>query len=240
MKLYDKYTPLMDAVRENSFEKVKKLVEDGHNIHESGEGAMFYACGQNNKEILEFLIEKGANIHYEGDNLLNCAASHGHNDMINFLLEKGLDIHTERDYPLVCALKTKKYDTVLFLLEKGASYIRYLGLVKHYNLKIPKIYEAAILSFIDSQQYSLTYRKVTIEELNNIDSEINVLTNIINTDVKKYLEIVSKLNAKIENLKYENTININIENEKLKVENMSKKISDVSKVLEELKVKLNT
>lgn len=239
IKFYEKVTPLMEAIRNNSFEKVKKLIEEGHDIHESDEGAIFVACVVNNKEILEYLIDNGANVHFNYGQLLGCAAAHGHHDMINFLLDKGLDIHTERDYPLLCALASKKYDTVLFLLEKGASYIKYLTLVKHYNLEIPKIYEAKILSFIDSHNYSLTYRQCTIKELNEIDEEINLLKFAINADLKKYSEIVSKLNSKIKNLENNNIININIDNETLRKEKMSKKITHISKVLELLKLELN-
>lgn len=236
MKLYMKITPLMDAVDENSFEKVKKLIEEGHDIHEENEGAMFNACEKNNKEILNYLIENGADIHCEGDNLLNCAAAYGHHDMINFLLEKGLDIHTERDYPLVSALASKKYDTVLFLLEKGASYIRYLTLVKEFNLQIPEKYETAILSFIDSQQYSLTYKKCTTNELNNIESEINLLKMIISKDIKRYLDIISKLNLKINYL--ENESNVDSSTSNIKKETISNTISSLSELLKSVKTQI--
>ena len=59
------YTPLIEAVRENSFESVRLLVERGADV-EKGDSrngtALLHACIAAHQDILEYLHSNGANI----------------------------------------------------------------------------------------------------------------------------------------------------------------------------------
>ncbi|WP_082402873.1 ankyrin repeat domain-containing protein [Achromobacter xylosoxidans] len=110
---------LMDAVVVENLETVKRLVEQGADIHFLRDCILRWAAGNGQLEVVKFLVEQGADIHADDDLALRWAAEEGHLDIVKFLVEKGADIHARNEEPLERAAEEGYIEVVQFLVERG-------------------------------------------------------------------------------------------------------------------------
>jgi ankyrin repeat protein len=104
---------LFDAIGEDDFDKVKKLItEDNIDINtknDKGKNALMYACDieSGNIELVKYLVEKGIDINAKdnyGETALIYACDIDNFELVKYLIEKGLDINTKNykgDNPLL-------------------------------------------------------------------------------------------------------------------------------------------
>lgn len=101
MNIFRTYN-LIQAVKNNKIEDVKKVIEDGVYINEQDKinkfTAIHLASFKKNEEILNFLIEKGADINrqdFYGWTALHWACANEQFDVVKILIEKGADINVK-------------------------------------------------------------------------------------------------------------------------------------------------
>jgi len=113
---------------------VRKLIEDGEDIHETmnnGNSALENAAAGGSIPIVQLLLENGANVNEETKDLsdgtaLQCAAANGHETMVQLLLGAGAKIEMHgtggrnKETALVRATNSLVEAVVLLLLEHGA------------------------------------------------------------------------------------------------------------------------
>ena len=97
-------------------EVVKFLLEKGADIHANNDEALRMALGSDHLEVVKYLLEKGADINYA----LRFASEYGHLKVVKFLVENGADIHAENDWALRWASYYGHLEVVKYLVEKGA------------------------------------------------------------------------------------------------------------------------
>ena len=131
---------LIKAVKNNDFEKVKKIVtaENVSFIDENGATPIMWAAFNGNVEILDFLIKNGADATKKGkfsakrkdvvgsavfySYPLNAAAGEGHLEAVKYLIEKAWVLPNENKSALIEAVIAHKKDVVEYLLSKGADH----------------------------------------------------------------------------------------------------------------------
>lgn len=117
---------LLDAVKENQFEKAKLLIEKGANVNSKdkyGDTPLHAAILQGNIEIAKLLLKNGADINAKDNSgftvMHNCHSP----EVVAYLIEKGADINA-RDRlgltPLHWAVKQGYQATVELLIEYKA------------------------------------------------------------------------------------------------------------------------
>ena len=70
---------------EGNLSKVKKLVEQGVDIHILDGAPLRWAAYNGNLEVVKYLVERGADIHECDDYALKFAAASGHLEIVNYL-----------------------------------------------------------------------------------------------------------------------------------------------------------
>lgn len=97
-------TPLISAARQEKWEIVRLLVEEGADINaeteQGGLTALRYAIMAGNYEMTTYLIENGADVSQENEHgwtPLHTAARYGHMEILNFLIQEGADINARTD-----------------------------------------------------------------------------------------------------------------------------------------------
>jgi Ankyrin repeats (3 copies)/Ankyrin repeats (many copies) len=124
-------TPLHCAVKSDSFEALKTLLELGANINAQnadGENALILALkdSRNSEEVAQILIDAGADLtlaNNKHETALHHAAAYGFVQITKALLDKGADINELSDSgssPLYCAIEEGNTDTVELLIKRGA------------------------------------------------------------------------------------------------------------------------
>lgn len=134
----DNKGPLLLAIDENDFAKVKKLIESGSDINEGrhfvdkSHTPLSYACYLNKNKMAEFLLQNGADPdrnfnwtkqkNYLSATPFMCAAKNRNYKIMELLLDYGADINKgdERDNPLTIALKYGNLRLVDFIYQNGA------------------------------------------------------------------------------------------------------------------------
>jgi ankyrin repeat protein len=86
---------LLEAVRLNKIEEVKKLIEKGADVNvvdEYGATALYWASYKGHSEIVKMLIEAGADVNVVnkyGITALHWASYKGHSEIVKMLKEAG-------------------------------------------------------------------------------------------------------------------------------------------------------
>ena len=136
LNAFDKGSPLMNAVDNQNFEEVVKLVESGANINQKNEigfTALLFATGWGDVKMVKYLIEHGASLDAKanrGFGVIHRAAMNKDSSILKYLLENyTLNVNDRaKNYcsPLSYALKNNalqnngSLDNARLLLAKGA------------------------------------------------------------------------------------------------------------------------
>ena len=105
-------SPLLSAVKQSEFDKVRTLVDNGADLQdkdENGASVLMWAAYHNNLEILKFLVDRGADPTEKGviwytpekawfGNLLGIAAFNGNVPMLRYLIEECKIDYLDRGY----------------------------------------------------------------------------------------------------------------------------------------------
>lgn len=121
---------LIDAVKNNDLQNVKKLIEEGANVnvtdYKPGKSALLYASEYNNLEIVRELIKAGADVNEK--TLLSVtplmkACDNGNLEMVEELVKNGADVNAKDNFrkSVLTYVKGKNsYEIVQFLKSNGA------------------------------------------------------------------------------------------------------------------------
>uniref|UniRef100_A0A7N4PHI5 Ribonuclease L n=1 Tax=Sarcophilus harrisii TaxID=9305 RepID=A0A7N4PHI5_SARHA len=121
--------PLIQAVKENDFELVKQLLEEGADVSIKTEGGwtpLHNAVKESNKDIVELLLEKGADPHIRKENGATpfiVAAIVGNVELLELFLSKGANINEYDNHGFTAFMEAACYgqqSALEFLYEKGA------------------------------------------------------------------------------------------------------------------------
>lgn len=122
-------TPLIDAIREGSLEKVKTLVAKGADVNSrtrSGSTALMFAAESNRPAIAAFLLDKGADANAkngENNTALIYAAAKGNVGVARVLLKHGADANVKNiggGTALICAVVEKRVEMAALLVDNGS------------------------------------------------------------------------------------------------------------------------
>ena len=119
-KTMDSKSKVIEAVKNNDLENIKRLVEQGANLHADDEEALQWAAEKGHLEVVKYLLERGANLRACVGWALRWAARNGHLKVVEYLLEKGANLHAENDHALRLAAGKGHLEVVKYLLEQGA------------------------------------------------------------------------------------------------------------------------
>jgi ankyrin repeat protein len=111
---------LTKAVKKADLDLVKKLIEQGADIHFNNDRALRSASLNGHLHIVKYLVNKGANIHIYDDEALGDASVNGHLDIVKYLIEQGVDIHANNDGALRNASYNGHLEVVKYLIDQGA------------------------------------------------------------------------------------------------------------------------
>ena len=106
--------------RKIDLQVIKKLVEEGADIHTGNDCVLMWAADKGYLDIVEYLVEREANVHAHDDYAVIWAAENGYLDMVEYLVSKGADIHAENDLALRLAAENGYLEVAKFLLKKAA------------------------------------------------------------------------------------------------------------------------
>lgn len=121
----------IDALKNNSTEQVKHLIESGEDVNaenESGESVLAYALRSHcDFSLLMFLVENGADIYdfdNEGVSIFEMAITYNNIQMVKYFLDKSIDVNSTKRKsgftPLMCASSYGRNSIVELLLKNGA------------------------------------------------------------------------------------------------------------------------
>jgi len=112
---------LIDAAEKGNLELIKKLVEQGVDVHARDDAALRWAAESGHLDVVKYLVEQGANVHAGDDLALRWAAGNGHLDVVKYLVEQGANVHAGDDAALRWAAGSGHLDVVKYLVEQGAN-----------------------------------------------------------------------------------------------------------------------
>lgn len=75
--------------RDNYYDLVKVLIDNGADIHIENDLPLIYASRNGYYDIVELLTDNGANIHAQNDKAFNLACYRGHNDIVDLFYSIG-------------------------------------------------------------------------------------------------------------------------------------------------------
>ena len=101
---------LINAIKNDSMDRVKSLVKDGADIHADNDIALSMACFNGNLDIVKYLIQIGANVSSNVCALFS-AVEKNHYNVTKYLLKYGADVHAMHDHSLKKA--AEKVTTIL-------------------------------------------------------------------------------------------------------------------------------
>lgn len=108
----------IEAVKSGKTEEVKKLLENGANIHTYEDGALQYAAQNGHTETAKGILEHGADIPVKNDYPLQWAVEKGHTDTVKLLLEKGAHICKNSHNVLQMATSKNHVEITKLILEQ--------------------------------------------------------------------------------------------------------------------------
>jgi len=109
---------LAKACHKGDLEKVKKLVEQGVNIHADNEFALRIASECGYLELVKYLVEQGADVHHDQEKALYWATRNGRVKVVKYLVEQGANIDgTINIFRTACFYN--KVEVVKYLVEHG-------------------------------------------------------------------------------------------------------------------------
>jgi ankyrin repeat protein len=115
------------AISKNDVNKVREMVERGHDIHRLdrfGNTSLTLAVYNGNMEIVQLLVEHGAELDQQdqrGNTPLIVASLQGHIDILNYLVQQGAYIDEpgpEERTPLMYAILGTKQDKKQLIVEE--------------------------------------------------------------------------------------------------------------------------
>jgi ankyrin repeat protein len=96
---HEDLTPLLSAAKQNNFDLVQLLVEEGADVNAQtkvgGLTPLRYAIMEGNYLMAEYLIDNGADVNQKNEHgwtPMHTAARYGEIDILNLLIENGADI----------------------------------------------------------------------------------------------------------------------------------------------------
>ena len=118
---------LLDAVNEDNFEEVVKLITTGASVNASndnkGGNALNLSLYRDFKEIAEFLIKQGSDVNSILKNVFAVIVERGSKDLIELLLAHGVNVNVDlghgRTALMIAASKSNK-EMIELLIEHGA------------------------------------------------------------------------------------------------------------------------
>lgn len=179
---------LVNASKEQDFEKIKKLLINGlADIHYKNDWILQEACYNGNLDLVKFLLtsedlKEKANIHAEGDSPLLHACKERKYDVLVFLLasedlKEKADIHAQEDYVFELAVKNDDSDIVRFLLSSSLLKDK-INLAKHVDLIATVCQEKQL--YFNKCYFDQSYLDTkTEDELENMRPKHNVANYLI-------------------------------------------------------------
>ncbi|KAJ7935096.1 ankyrin repeat-containing domain protein [Mycena leptocephala] len=110
------HTALTCAVANGHLELVRRLLENGADIHTD---ALVYASKKGQKDALDILLESGVNLKAGGGEALTAASQQGRVDIVQLLLDRGVDVNSCEGMAFVAAAYCGHVDVVRLLSENG-------------------------------------------------------------------------------------------------------------------------
>jgi len=102
------YNTVLEVSKNNNFEVLKVLVENGGDFHKGHEEALRFAATYGYYNIVKYLLDRGADIHALDDTALIWAAEDNKFRIVKLLLDRGADIHAQNDEAMKQAIKNKR------------------------------------------------------------------------------------------------------------------------------------
>ena len=116
----DNRTDLIKAIDEGDIVTLRRLIENGVDIHANDAYALRWAAQNGHFDVVKLLLDNGADIHAFCDYALGRAAENGHFDVMKLLLDNDADIHAGDNLALRSAAQNGHFDVVKLLLDNGA------------------------------------------------------------------------------------------------------------------------
>lgn len=116
----DLESELTEAVKNNSLEKVQKLLIDGADVHIDNDILIRLACDSGYTLIAKTLLCAGADVHVLDDIPITLAIIKGHIETVRLLLEYNANVHNRMEAPLVYTCIHNHPKITKLLLEHGA------------------------------------------------------------------------------------------------------------------------
>ncbi len=123
---------LYDSIVYNDFDAIKKLVEDGVDIHQNNDNAFLIACFFGNVEIIDYFLNKGVDINASSvkdnridkytlfGNGLSLAIDNNQWEAFEYLLKKKIKVDLDDCLALEKIIFKKEFVRAQVLMEKGA------------------------------------------------------------------------------------------------------------------------
>lgn len=122
---------LVNAVQQNNFELVEKLISQGYNVNQKdtdGNSLLIISSANGNAEIVKLLLSSGALLSDVDANMkataLHAAAYLGYPEVMNILIEQGIDLNIQGPYngytALHDAILQNNIEGIKILLDSGA------------------------------------------------------------------------------------------------------------------------
>jgi hypothetical protein len=83
---------LWRATRNGDLKLVKKLLDEGADIHARDDGALYLASTYGHHEVVKLLLDRGANIHVMDNNTWYWASRNDHFEVMKLLLDRGATV----------------------------------------------------------------------------------------------------------------------------------------------------
>lgn len=123
---------LVNAVQQNNFELVEKLISQGYNVNQKdadGNSLLIISSANGNAEIVKLLLSSGALLSDVDANMkataLHAAAYLGYPEVMNILIEQGIDLNIQGPYngytALHDAILQNNIEGIKILLDSGAN-----------------------------------------------------------------------------------------------------------------------
>ena len=132
---------LIEACEVGNLEEVKKLIEEGADIHIRSDWPISGAANYGHLDVVKYLVENGTNIHADDDWPLRWAVFKGHLEVVKYLIEAGADVRKVDFEKLV---SRREYKDVLCLLLDRLSKEELMPLLESSNNRLRKAVKAYI------------------------------------------------------------------------------------------------
>ena len=110
---------LIESVKLGILPIIKKLIEQGANIHAEDDYAIRWAAWNGHLETVKYLVSQGANVHAGNDKAIKWAAQNGHLETVKYLVSQGANVSARDDYAIKWAAHNGHLETVKYLKSLG-------------------------------------------------------------------------------------------------------------------------